>query len=87
LNAIVGLCRIRLRVLFYEANEGGSLDLYGLTSTIVERNHKVKEIGLPQIAGRLFFKVGAANAQATIRTRTTKYECVFKKKVPTYGDV
>jgi len=73
LNAIVGLCGIRFRVLLNEANEGGTLDLDGLTCAIVERNHKVKEIGLSQIAGRLLLKVGTANAQAAIRAITTKY--------------
>lgn len=69
LDAIVGLCRIRLRVLLDEANEGGALDLDGLPGAIVERNHKMKEIRFAQIAGRLLLKVGAANAKTAIRRR------------------
>lgn len=69
LDAIVGLRWIRFRVLLDEANKGGTLDLNGLAGAIVERNHKVKEVGLAQIAGRLLLEVGAADAQAAIRSR------------------
>lgn len=77
LDAIVGLRWVRFRVLLDEANEGGTLDLNGLPGAIVERNHKVKEVGLAQIAGRLLLEVGAADAQAAIRSRE---KCLFLKQ-------
>lgn len=79
LDAIVGLRWIRFRVLLDEANEGGTLDLNGLAGTIVERNHKVKEVGLAQIAGRLFLEVGAADAQAAIRSREIRVRVCLKQ--------
>lgn len=65
-----GKCLSRMRnahrILLDETDEGRPLDLDGLPVAIVQRDHKVEEVRLAQIAGRLLLEVGASDAE-TVR--------------------
>lgn len=45
-------------VVLHKVHEGRALDLHRLSLPVVERQDKMKEVGFPQIRGRLLFKVG-----------------------------
>lgn len=51
--------------LLHKINEGGSLDLHGLTLSVVQSQHKVEEVGLAQIGRRLLLKVSSGQGHST----------------------
>lgn len=47
-------------LLFHKVDVGSAFDLNGLTLAIVQSQHEVEEIGLPQVGRRLLLKVSAS---------------------------
>lgn len=47
-------------LFFHKVHIGGALDLYRLSLPVVQRQHKVEEVGLPQVGRRLLLKVSAS---------------------------
>lgn len=47
-------------LLFHKVDVGGAFDLDGLTLAVVQSQHEVEEIGLPQVGRRLLLKVSAS---------------------------
>jgi len=55
-----------------EGDEGGSLDLDGLTRSVVEGDDEVEEVGLPQVGGWLLLEVGPSDARSNAKTEISK---------------
>lgn len=47
-------------LFLHKVHIGGALDLYRLSLPVVQRQHKVEEVGLPQVGRRLLLKVSAS---------------------------
>lgn len=45
-------------VVFHKVYEGSALYLHRLPLPVIERQDEVKEVGFPQVGGRLLLKVG-----------------------------
>jgi len=67
-------------VLFDEADEGCPLDFDWLARPVVQRDYKVEEVGLSQIAGRLLLKVGSANADAETKIKHAISRLIYSHK-------
>lgn len=60
-------------VFLHKVDVGRPLDLHGLTLTVVQRQHEVEEVGLPQVGGRLLLKVSSGQTHtAATHTHTHK---------------
>ena len=57
-----------------EGDEGGPLDLDGLTRSVVEGDDEVEEVGLPQVGGRLLLEVSSSDARSNAETEISKTE-------------
>ena len=54
-------------VLLHEAGEGGSLDLDWLADPVVQRDHEVEEVALPQVGRRLLLEVHSTEPNAAAK--------------------
>jgi len=52
-------------LLLNETQERGPLDLHGLALAVVQGQHEVEEVGLPQVRGRLLLKVSPGQTHST----------------------
>lgn len=66
-------------LFFDEADEGCSLDFNWLTRPVVQRDHKVEEVGLSQIAGRLLLKVSSTNADAETKIKHAISRLIYSR--------
>lgn len=57
-------------VVLHKVHEGGALYLHRLALPVVEGQHKVKEIGFPQVGRRLLLKMGPRQGDATVQEET-----------------
>lgn len=60
-------------VFLDETHEGRPLYLDRLAVSIVQSDHEMKEVALPQVARRLLLKVRSAHANPEIHTRRNLY--------------
>lgn len=67
LDSIAGSQAVHLLLLLDEGDEGRPLDLHGLTSSIVQGDHKVEKVGLPKICGRLLLKMSSSDTRSPKR--------------------
>ena len=51
-------------VLLHKVYVGGPLDLHGLALAVVQRQHKVEEVGFAQVGGGLFLIVSSCQTHA-----------------------
>lgn len=51
-----------------KVDEGRPLDFHWLSMPVVEGQHKMEEVGLSQVGGRLFLKVGTRQGYSTVDT-------------------
>lgn len=54
-------------VVLHKVHESRALDLHRLSLPVVERQDKMKEVGFPQVRGRLLFKVGPGQGHSAAR--------------------
>ena len=47
-----------------KSDKRSPLDFDGLTDFVIETDHEMKEVGFPQVGGRLFSKVDSSNTNA-----------------------
>lgn len=59
-------------VFLHKVYVRGSLDLHGLALSVVQRQHKVEEVGFAQVRGGLFFIVSPGQTYTAIDSRTTE---------------
>lgn len=59
-------------VFLHKVYVGGPLDLHGLALSVVQRQHKVEEVGFAQVRGGLFFIVSPGQTYTAIDSRTTE---------------
>lgn len=53
-------------IMLNEVDEGCPLDFHRLSMPVVQGQHKMEEVGLPQVGGRLFLKVGTRQSYSTV---------------------
>lgn len=46
-------------LFFHKVDVGGAFDFHWLTLPVVQRQHEVKEVGLPQVGRRLLLEVSS----------------------------
>lgn len=57
-------------VVLHKVYKGGALNLHGLPLPVVERQDEVKEVGFPQVGGRLLLKVGPGQGDSAAQEET-----------------
>jgi len=66
------VCLFAYFVLLHKVHKGCPLDLHRLALSVVQRQHEVEEVGLPEVGGRLLLVVrpGQAHTAAGTQGRT-----------------
>ena len=64
LDSIAGPQAVHLLLLLNEGDEGRPLHLHGLTSPIVQRDHKVEKVGFPKIGWWLLLKMSSSDTRS-----------------------
>lgn len=57
-------------VVLHKINEGCALNLHRLPLPVIERQNEVKEVGFPQVGGRLLLKVGPGQGDSAAQEET-----------------
>lgn len=58
-------------IFFHEVYKSSPFDFHGLSLPVVQREDKMEEVTLPEIAGWLFFEVSPAESGTVIITHKT----------------
>lgn len=67
-------------IVLHKVYEGCALNLHGLPLPVVKRQDEVKEVGFPQVGGRLLLKVGTGQGDSAAQEETRGHRTRGRRK-------